>query len=324
VQDVCYAFAPLHNLELPRGRNVVTIGDFRIVRVRPLMCREREIPKAVLEEMRRSRVLQRWASELREGYFSSRESTPKYVLYFFPPAQVQSSWMVDAKRDIEQASRSFDAFLAALRLHKREYVSTSGSLGVTRPVRTPEVASILQGSQEPVNTPGIPMLANPRYMRPGEAVYTLPAADTGVLEQLVAKTTLAFETRLAMALRRFVGSRDKEDDDRFVDLLVTLETLYGDSDRTAVGHKIAFRAATICGRSGADRGRVFKLLKKAYGDRSTILHGRGGGGSPANLDTVDDLTRRSLVWFVNGTAASGRPPEGLDVDKLCFEDTSLQ
>jgi hypothetical protein len=114
--------------------------------------------------------------------------------------------------------------------------------------------------------------------------------------------------------------------DTFIDLLIVLEVLYGDRDRTAVGHKIAFRAATIVAAKQDERLGIFKLLKKAYDKRSGIVH---GGASDRewvvkNLGTMEDITRRSLKWFTARILETGRAPEGPDIDKVCFEATPVQ
>ena len=322
MKTIHYAVAPIHNLTLPSRWNLAVIGQYRIVKVRPWQYHAKRVPKQIAEEMRRSPILRDWVSVLEEGYYSEREMTPRYVLFFFPPPGIADHWMNDPRRDFEEAEQYFEAFLAALRIHSSNYVSIPGTRAIG--VKASEFDAIYEGRQEAVRTPAVPTLYNPRYNPPDEPAYSLESSDLTVVEDLVNGTVAAFKTRLAIALRRFLQSGEKETADRFIDLLVTLEVLYGDSDPTAAGHKIAFRAATVAGETIPQRTRIFSLLKKAYASRSAILHGRSAGTDAPNLNEVEEITRRSLKWFVAKASETGEAPDGKDVDKLCFDSTPLQ
>lgn len=319
-----FAVVPVHNLELPRRKCVLRIGQFRIVQVHPWTYGRKRIPAKVIREMNRHQVLSPWVSTLEEGYWQNVVNTPRFVVFFFPSPEVSAAWFSDDGDSYAEMIVLFDAFLAALRLYKREYVSIPGLPILTKlSSKEPAMRIILEARQERIRTPVIPSMYEPRYLQDA-APYVVRSTDAALLEELVAKTRVAFGTRLGMALRRFLSSQDNEDADRFIDLLVALEVLYGDEDPTAAGHKIAFRAATVAGESTTHRARLFRLLKKAYGSRSAILHGRSAGTDSANLNEVEEITRRSLKWFIDKTAETGEAPDGKDVDKLCFDSTPLQ
>lgn len=265
-----------------------------------------------------------WVDVLEEGYQAYRENTPKFVLYYFPPARLAGKWITGAeagsRKSLEHLAEILDQFLSALQLHKPAYVALPGSrvLGM---IVDDYISHIREASQGHQRTPTVPYMHNPRSAAAREPLYRLVEADVEPIEQLLKETARAFKTRLAIALRRFVNSREKPRPDRFIDLLITLEVLYGDRDPTSAAHKISFRAAAVTGTSARGRAKTMQLLKRAYTDRSKIVHGRSAGAELTRLEDVERVVRRSLRWFLAETSRTGRAPEGATIDNLCFGAT---
>jgi len=58
-----------------------------------------------------------------------------------------------------------------------------------------------------------------------------------------------------------------------LNLAVALEILFSPHDRTEMSHQIAFNIAKFKESSEAQRTETYKLIKKFYGHRSSIVHG---------------------------------------------------
>ena len=227
--------------------------------------------------------------------------------------------------DLREAQMFLDPLLAAFRLKKPERVFIPPSLMIGAAIPNPELDSIFAG-EAPAQTEHLVFMDRPPYLQKDEAVYKLGKSDLPELELLCGLATRGFATRLEVPLRRFVGSQEKSPADRFVDLLVALEALYGDNDRAALAHKIAFRASTITVQAVDAREKMFKLLKQAYDRRSRILHGKAADVKwvEENLKIIEQIVRWSLTWALRRLSSTGRVPDGRDVDKLCFENTPGQ
>jgi len=81
---------------------------------------------------------------------------------------------------------------------------------------------------------------------------------------------------VALAARRLLNSRRREDEvDEIVDVCVALEALAGDSTPTEMTHKTSMRVAAILAHDGcAKSAEIFHAMKKVYGYRSAVVHGR--------------------------------------------------
>lgn len=249
------------------------------------------------------------------------------MVYYFPPANIARRWFqsADTREDMLDARRFLAALLAAFRLRKAERVFIPPSLMIGVAVPNPELDSILRGDG-PETTENVVFMDRPPYLDEHERLYQLNKGDVPEVERLSEIASSAFTTRLEIALRRFVGSQEKNHADRFVDLLIALEALYGDSDRTALAHKIAFRASTITVQSLRAREQMFTLVKQAYDRRSSILHGQAADMKwvRQNLGLVENVVRWSLIWALNRLSETGNVPGGKDVDTLCFQTTPAQ
>lgn len=85
------------------------------------------------------------------------------------------------------------------------------------------------------------------------------------------------DNKLNFAIKRFYRStmRDEEED-IILDLIIALETLLGDSGKTEMTQKLAYRIGGLLGNhstSFCDANEVFENVKKIYAYRSSIIHG---------------------------------------------------
>jgi hypothetical protein len=84
------------------------------------------------------------------------------------------------------------------------------------------------------------------------------------------------QNKLEFALKRFYKSIMREsEEDVIIDLIIALEMLLSDSEKGEITHKLSLRLATLLSRygKGFDPLKVFALMKKIYGYRSSVVHG---------------------------------------------------
>lgn len=108
---------------------------------------------------------------------------------------------------------------------------------------------------------------------------------------------------LDLAVRRIGYSRERHrEEDRLIDLMIAAEALFLPTDDQEVGYKLALRAAYF--GDDSDRFRRFDDMRKAYGERSKLVHGNGPRRrlTPAQLkeisDRVDGYLREALFRFL--------------------------
>lgn len=128
---------------------------------------------------------------------------------------------------------------------------------------------------------------------------------------------LAHRPRLAVALRRFSGSHEpRHEEDRLLDLWIAMEALFSPDGTTEVAFRLALNAANSVDVPEVSRRELFEWVKRAYGVRSDLVHGRSpalrkvtrlhGGETPSISEAADDLrevVRIALLQFLFEPAA---------------------
>ena len=123
---------------------------------------------------------------------------------------------------------------------------------------------------------------------------------------------------LAIALTRFNSSYERRSlADRLVDLVISLEALFGDGESSSIAYKVATRCACWLYPLGKERLETFRTIKKLYGFRSRVVHG-GPKASPSEkqVDQLENVVRTSLIKFLDSHVAEGKTPHGAEFDNL--------
>lgn len=139
--------------------------------------------------------------------------------------------------------------------------------------------------------------------------------------------------QFAVALRRFHLYFDRDSiQDRAIDLMVALESLFSE-DQEAIAYKIALRASCLIETESQKRKAIFDFLKKAYGKRSRIVHGKDERSwfesktyNPKlkNIIMLEEVVRKSLLALLR-RAQQGTILKAGDLDDYLFLDRdSLQ
>lgn len=132
----------------------------------------------------------------------------------------------------------------------------------------------------------------------------------------------------AVALRRFHLYFDRDlIQDRAIDLMVALESMFSE-DSEAIAYKIALRAACLIEPETRKRKALFDFLKKAYQERSSIVHGKGESSwledktyipTQTNLNSLEEVVRKSLLVLLR-SAQQGIILKPSDLDGHLFFD----
>lgn len=90
-----------------------------------------------------------------------------------------------------------------------------------------------------------------------------------------ALTELRSDSAVAVALRRFSQSFEpRHEQDRFLDLWIAMESLFGSESATEVTFRLSLNAANSVRMPAATRRELFEWVLKCYGVRSMLVHGR--------------------------------------------------
>lgn len=170
----------------------------------------------------------------------------------------------------------------------------------------------------------------PVYYRPGFGGYFVIEEDeVDSIVDFVNDLKNVPTDSFAVALNRFHLYFDRDlIQDRAIDLMVALESMFADEDPEAIAYKIALRAACLIESDAQKRGDLFDFLKKAYRSRSSIVHGRDKDSwlqdrtyipTQTNLDSLEEVVRKSLLTLLR-SAQRGLILKPSDLDDHLFFD----
>lgn len=113
----------------------------------------------------------------------------------------------------------------------------------------------------------------PGYL--GNWNYYLSKENVPSFKEFCKKFSKAIEKDfIAIAIRRFSESSEKRKvDDHLIDYFISFEFLFSDGGAEST-HKVARRTAVFLEKEMDNRKEIYRDVKKAYNERSNILHGR--------------------------------------------------
>gem|GEM_PF-3480240 len=150
---------------------------------------------------------------------------------------------------------------------------------------------------------------------PGSGYYKIQNNDLVPLQDFVNNLGKVKVTNFEVAIRRFHQSFDRDlAQDRAIDLFIALESLLSE-DSEAIGYKIALRAAHLTENDRSKRGEISTFLKKAYKERSNIVHGKKSTGT--NIGELEDIVRRVLEEILK-RAQQGEIVKAEQLDNILF------
>lgn len=165
--------------------------------------------------------------------------------------------------------------LYTLRVFKEGRISIPGMLNVNLPMEWP----LPHATQCTPANPGLSQWVNK---------YSLSQDEVKGFQLFWTHFRRAMSTAvLANAVRRFsyASERDRPDD-RLVDLMIAAESLFlggesGPANRGELSYRLSLRAAFFIDSRDYSRRQIFNHMRRAYDNRSAIVH---GGGEPRPQD----------------------------------------
>lgn len=103
------------------------------------------------------------------------------------------------------------------------------------------------------------------------------------------------------AIKRFNSAlKERDIEDKVIDLTITLEHLFGDPDKEDTTYKLRKRAALLLAHDISEHDKIVGLIGKTYKYRSAIVH--GNNPIPLTQDELNNLIeiiRKSLCVFLS-------------------------
>lgn len=161
-------------------------------------------------------------------------------------------------------------------------------------------------------------IAEPLYKRPPFHIHddTIQALQGFFDEYHPVVSQMPASVQLAFA--RFNSSYEKRDIvDRLIDLIIALEALFTDDNRGEVTFKVALRCGFWLKPPGNEREALFRTIKRAYGMRSQVVHGRRGKApTDKQLEKLEGIVRDCLRKYLNHQVLTEDVPLGDAFDRL--------
>ena len=134
---------------------------------------------------------------------------------------------------------------------------------------------------------------------------------------------------LANAVRRFSYASERgRPDDQLIDLMIAAESLFlsdagSPEDRGELRYRLALRAAFFIDSQEYSRREIYSHMRRAYGARSTIVHGseevavrtlKSPKGKATSLDEFTRLTERIMRAALQKAVRLAKPGSGMVID----------
>jgi hypothetical protein len=89
-------------------------------------------------------------------------------------------------------------------------------------------------------------------------------------------------------------------EDSWIDFFISLESLFSkQSELTEVTHRLATRISRVLADSVDERKKMTTKIKKWYKTRSQIVHGTRVCVREKELQDLEQIVRRSVLWFLS-------------------------
>jgi hypothetical protein len=109
------------------------------------------------------------------------------------------------------------------------------------------------------------------------------------------------DSRFGVAIRRLTSGIERKNlEDRLIDYMIGLETLYLPDGTDELSFRLSLRVAFLLSTVPEERKCTFIFLRDMYKIRSNIVHGKNYELSFENVISIEELLRKSLkLWIIN-------------------------
>jgi len=234
---------------------------------------------------------------------------PNSVLYVETNIEVK-----DGDDSEAAADEIFEELEVMLRLFQIGNVSLRRNLSLGTRFSIGESTWFAFASSRPIKPKPLPLYYRHPYL-----------IDDVVLDQFKQYFSRYWETvrrrprRIYNALRRFSSSyEERVYSDRLLELVIGLESLFGGGG-DSIAYKLALRGACFLYPPGEERQEAFTRIKRAYDDRSKLIHGvKSHPKYKEEIDAIEELLRKAINRFLEYDVTGTRIPSEEDLDNLLF------
>jgi hypothetical protein len=132
----------------------------------------------------------------------------------------------------------------------------------------------------------------------------LNAQEANELKALYAKTKQANNQTFKIASSRLgFGMERRLDVDKLLDFMIGLESLYLPDGNDELTFRLSLRVAFRVNHDMTERKNLFKFLKKMYGVRSKIAHGKKHELTKEDISKTEQILRQSLKIYLDNPDA---------------------
>ncbi len=206
-------------------------------------------------------------------------------------------------KELNESDNVFDLVITALRILKPSAVYRDHSI-TTKTLtflpyggggsRTPLVESILLGNK-----------------------CVVSSEEAAELKTLYTKMKQAKHQPFTIASNRLgFGMERRSDEDRLLDYMIGLESLYLPDGNDELTFRLSLRVAFVTRQEMAERKHMFKFIRKMYGVRSNIAHGgKKYELTKEDISQIEEVLRQSLKIFLDKPANFSKET----LDNIYFE-----
>jgi len=145
---------------------------------------------------------------------------------------------------------------------------------------------------------------------------SLAVQEANELKALYAKVKRANNQTFTLASSRLgFGMERRLEVDKLLDFMIGLESLYLPDGNDELTFRLSLRVAFVINHHMAERKSLFTFLRKMYGVRSKIAHGKKHELSKEDLSKTEQILRQSLKIYLDNPEAFTR---GV-LDNIFFE-----
>ena len=108
------------------------------------------------------------------------------------------------------------------------------------------------------------------------------------------------DSRFGVAIRRLTsGIERKNYEDRLIDYMIGLETLYLPDGNAELSFRLSLRISFLLNSNPNERKETYKFIRDMYDIRSNIVHGKQYTLTIENVILIEELLRKSLKLWIN-------------------------
>jgi hypothetical protein len=156
--------------------------------------------------------------------------------------------------------------------------------------------------------------------------YSIHTQELYAIKNLFQRVYL-HEKKVAMAFQRFSLACGRESDyDKLLDLVFTLELLFGRGEPDSIKHKILTRLINLRSSQTDVRQTLYQKMSNLYQARSIIVHGQG---NPTKLDLVfknlfnyEEIIRKAIIVFMEAMSTKKLNYEQV-IEKLDYDKSTI-